>query len=162
MLWWPYQSVMNELPAICRDRTEMELWFYRGPIIFFWIVEFYTPERVMRQLGRIQAVPPPQGSNMTNGMTLGTSRIPRLTGIGSMMSKLYSGQCDASILFRIERSGVSRPSEGTWLGSTGRVCELCTGADRRPRMSMMNHHHHQRPTGYTKHTQCQAKEFNER
>jgi hypothetical protein len=47
--WWPYQDIMHELPDICRDDIEIMMWFYTGPCMLFWMVEQYTPERVMHQ-----------------------------------------------------------------------------------------------------------------
>ncbi|KAJ4752562.1 hypothetical protein LUZ62_086967 [Rhynchospora pubera] len=58
--WTPYDGIMDELPEICRNEQEQRLWYYEGPLIWFWIVEMYTPQRVMRQFGRSQLVPPPQ------------------------------------------------------------------------------------------------------
>ncbi|KAJ1686186.1 hypothetical protein LUZ63_017576 [Rhynchospora breviuscula] len=57
--WRPYKDIMHELPPICREENEMALWFYEGPIIWFWVVESYTPQRVMRQFGMHQIIPPP-------------------------------------------------------------------------------------------------------
>lgn len=37
----------------------MSLFHYRGPIIFFWIVEWHDPARVARQLSFQVQVPPP-------------------------------------------------------------------------------------------------------
>ncbi|KAJ1696551.1 hypothetical protein LUZ63_005063 [Rhynchospora breviuscula] len=48
--WTPYDGIMDELPEICRDEQEQRLWYYEGPLIWFWIVEMYTPQRVMRQV----------------------------------------------------------------------------------------------------------------
>ena len=57
--WEPYRDIMHQLPPICQQQREMDLWFYQGPLIWFWVVEYYSPERVMRQFGRYQMVPPP-------------------------------------------------------------------------------------------------------
>jgi Plant mobile domain len=57
--WWPYQDVMLELSEICCFDTKCEMWFYNGPLILFWMVEWYTPERVMRKFGIEQLIPLP-------------------------------------------------------------------------------------------------------
>ncbi|KAJ3698684.1 hypothetical protein LUZ61_002389 [Rhynchospora tenuis] len=48
--WTPYDGIMDELPEICRDAQEQRLWYYEGPLIWFWIIEMYTPQRVMRHV----------------------------------------------------------------------------------------------------------------
>jgi hypothetical protein len=61
-VWWPYdedEEDMNLLPPICREDVHQQLSLYNGPLIFFWIVEWHTPERVARQFGYRQEVPPP-------------------------------------------------------------------------------------------------------
>jgi hypothetical protein len=50
---------MHELPDICRDDIEVMMWFYTGPCMLFWMVEQYTPERVMHQFDIRQEIPPP-------------------------------------------------------------------------------------------------------
>jgi Plant mobile domain len=57
--WWPYQDLMQELPEVCRYDTECEMWFYNGPLILFWMIEWYTTKRVMRPFGIKQLIPPP-------------------------------------------------------------------------------------------------------
>ncbi|KAJ3686230.1 hypothetical protein LUZ61_015394 [Rhynchospora tenuis] len=57
--WNPYANVVKQVPPLCRKKSEKELWFYKGPLVHFWAVEYYTPERVMRQFGKQQLVPPP-------------------------------------------------------------------------------------------------------
>lgn len=34
-------------------------YMYRGPLIFYWIVEHHYPDRCMRQFGKFQVRPPP-------------------------------------------------------------------------------------------------------
>jgi hypothetical protein len=49
---------MHELLNIYRDDMEIMMWFYTGPCILFWMVEWYTSERVVRQFGIIQEISP--------------------------------------------------------------------------------------------------------
>ncbi|KAJ3689634.1 hypothetical protein LUZ61_018798 [Rhynchospora tenuis] len=57
--WTPYdtRSTQQVLPPICTN--DSGLWMITAPLLHFWIVETYHPERVMRQFGRYQTVPPP-------------------------------------------------------------------------------------------------------
>ncbi|KAJ3684742.1 hypothetical protein LUZ61_013906 [Rhynchospora tenuis] len=57
--WTPYNDIEEELPELCRAPNNKELFFYEGPLIWFWIVEGYTTQRVMRQFKKNQIVPPP-------------------------------------------------------------------------------------------------------
>ncbi|KAJ3688951.1 hypothetical protein LUZ61_018115 [Rhynchospora tenuis] len=57
--WTPYEDIEDELPELCRAPNNKELFFYEGPLIWFWIVEGYTTRRVMRQFHKLQTVPPP-------------------------------------------------------------------------------------------------------
>jgi hypothetical protein len=57
MDWRPYSMFYSMLPA--RTSRDSPFWLARRPLIFFWIVEFYYPDRVMRQFGLYQSVPPP-------------------------------------------------------------------------------------------------------
>ena len=57
VVWTPYDEVLTRLPSVTqRDRG---LWLARVPIIHFWIVSHHYPDRVMRQFGYRQPVPPP-------------------------------------------------------------------------------------------------------
>ena len=61
VVWEPYEGFLGEdlevaVPQIVGDR---HLWYARVPMINFWMVEFHYPDRVMRQFGRMQLVPPP-------------------------------------------------------------------------------------------------------
>ena len=61
IVWRPYDAWLwgeNDLapPSILNEQA---LWFARVPLIHFWSVEFHYPDRVMRQFGRKQIVPPP-------------------------------------------------------------------------------------------------------
>ena len=55
--WTPYLSVLHLLPG--RVMVDRHIWFARISVIFFWIVEMHYPDRVMRQFGLYQRVPPP-------------------------------------------------------------------------------------------------------
>ncbi|KAJ3688921.1 hypothetical protein LUZ61_018085 [Rhynchospora tenuis] len=55
--WNPYN--MNDLPDLCRNKNEMELWFYDGPLFWFYMVEAHPIQRVMRQMNKRQPIPPP-------------------------------------------------------------------------------------------------------
>ncbi|KAJ3700723.1 hypothetical protein LUZ61_004428 [Rhynchospora tenuis] len=57
--WTPYEDLEDQLPELCRAPNNKELFFYKGPLIWFWIVEGYTTRRVMRQFHKLQTVPPP-------------------------------------------------------------------------------------------------------
>lgn len=50
---------MDLLPPICNSDSHLGLCHYVGPLICFWIVEWHAPERVARQHGYRQEVPPP-------------------------------------------------------------------------------------------------------
>ncbi|KAJ3684672.1 hypothetical protein LUZ61_013836 [Rhynchospora tenuis] len=50
---------LEELPEFCQSENEKELWFYDGPLIWFYIVEAHPIQRVMRLLKKRQAIPPP-------------------------------------------------------------------------------------------------------
>lgn len=55
--WEPYNGLLMSMPR--RVRAERAFWYSRVPLIHFWIIEFHYPDRVMRQLGRKQTIPPP-------------------------------------------------------------------------------------------------------
>ena len=57
--WTPYDQLYEEflLPGSVTDEQEREMWFYRGPLIHFWIVEHHYPDRVLRQFGRATLIP---------------------------------------------------------------------------------------------------------
>ncbi|KAJ1686997.1 hypothetical protein LUZ63_018387 [Rhynchospora breviuscula] len=60
--WEPYESELHLLPNVCTDSEA--LWQTGCPLINFWIVEYHNPERVMRQFGKRQLVPPPEPSKL--------------------------------------------------------------------------------------------------
>ncbi|AQL01193.1 Aminotransferase-like plant mobile domain family protein [Zea mays] len=56
--WEPYLQVESStLPPLCT--RDADLWLTQAPLINFPIVEMYLPERVMRQFGLRQCIPPP-------------------------------------------------------------------------------------------------------
>ncbi|KAK1661848.1 hypothetical protein QYE76_050007 [Lolium multiflorum] len=60
VVWSPYREERVEklqLAPICTQ--DSHLWLTQAPLVFFFMVEVYTPERVMRQFGLHQECPPP-------------------------------------------------------------------------------------------------------
>lgn len=55
--WQPYDEFMEQM--LVEVRNDCARWFANGPIFHFWIVEFQYHNRVMRQFGRRQIIPPP-------------------------------------------------------------------------------------------------------
>ena len=55
--WTPYDVYRPLLPDICVDGEQLA--YVPVPLIFFWIVEMYNLDRVMRQFGLAQMIPPP-------------------------------------------------------------------------------------------------------
>ena len=60
IVWEPYVKFLGEglnlaPPTII---AEQHLWCARVEMVHFWMVEFHYPDRVMRQFGRKQDVPP--------------------------------------------------------------------------------------------------------
>jgi len=55
--WLPYEKYFNDLHG--RGHRDMHMWLCRVYCVTFWIVEFYHPDRVMRQFNLFQTVPPP-------------------------------------------------------------------------------------------------------
>ena len=55
--WEPYRLLLPRLPS--RVHLDEDVWRARMPLIHFWIVEHHYPDRVMRQFGLAQAIPPP-------------------------------------------------------------------------------------------------------
>ena len=56
IFWAPYEPYRDRLPPICQEERTTAL--LSVPLIYFWIVERYRPERVMRQFGYRQKIPP--------------------------------------------------------------------------------------------------------
>jgi Plant mobile domain len=55
--WSPYYSVMTRLPSVVH--RDLDIWMARVPLIHFWVVPYYYPNRVKRQFGLSQTIPPP-------------------------------------------------------------------------------------------------------
>ncbi|KAK9125327.1 hypothetical protein Scep_014173 [Stephania cephalantha] len=56
VVWQPYTELMGSLPDFCTNGHGS--WLSTCPLICFHIVEWRRPERVMRQFGMVQVVPP--------------------------------------------------------------------------------------------------------
>ncbi|KAK9132229.1 hypothetical protein Scep_011757 [Stephania cephalantha] len=56
VVWQPYTELMGSLPDFCTNGHGS--WLSTCPLICFHIVEWHRPERVMRQFGMVQVVPP--------------------------------------------------------------------------------------------------------
>jgi Plant mobile domain len=75
--WCPYNFVMTRLPSVvCRD---IDIWMAKVALIHFWVVSYYYPDRVMRQFGLSQTIPPPDplswGTHLQLDNVEHTSRI---------------------------------------------------------------------------------------
>ena len=59
--WEPYSELLDEDAEYLPPRVlqNQDLWWARIHLVHFWMVECHYPDRVMRQLGKKQAVPPP-------------------------------------------------------------------------------------------------------
>ena len=59
--WEPYNALLNQVPRKLPSRVidERGVWLARVPLVHFWIIEHYYPDRVMRQFGYAQPIPPP-------------------------------------------------------------------------------------------------------
>lgn len=55
--WCPYDQVMHLMPM--RVQNDRPFWLARIPLIYFWVIEYHYPDRVMRQFGLFQTIPPP-------------------------------------------------------------------------------------------------------
>ncbi|KAK9093915.1 hypothetical protein Scep_025384 [Stephania cephalantha] len=63
VIWEPYpEAVIMDLPAYCT--SDRAIWRTKAPLIFFCVVEMYHPDRVMRQFGLKQMIPPLQSTNI--------------------------------------------------------------------------------------------------
>ncbi|KAJ0510285.1 putative protein-serine/threonine phosphatase [Helianthus annuus] len=55
-IWRPYDAVMDRLPAICTSGSRS--WRSACPLIYWETVEHHYPQRIMRQFGMVQRIPP--------------------------------------------------------------------------------------------------------
>ncbi|KAK9159889.1 hypothetical protein Syun_006230 [Stephania yunnanensis] len=59
----PYpETVIRDLPAYCS--SSRAIWRTRAPLLFFCVVEMYNPDRVLRQFGLRQRIPPLQRTSI--------------------------------------------------------------------------------------------------
>ena len=56
VVWQPYEVELARLPAFCV--AGRDVWTARVPLVCFWLVEKHTPDRVVRQFGMVQEIPP--------------------------------------------------------------------------------------------------------
>jgi hypothetical protein len=60
IVWCPYsEERVKELQLAPICTQDSNIWLTQAPLIYFFMVEVYTPERVMRQFGLHQVCPPP-------------------------------------------------------------------------------------------------------
>lgn len=56
--WQPYtHDILSNLSEHCREGSN--IWYYKGPLICFYIVEPHNPDRCLRQFGMVQSIPSP-------------------------------------------------------------------------------------------------------
>ena len=77
--WLPYERCISLLPAVVQ--TDSEIWTAKIPLIHFWIVETHYPDRVMRQFGLFQHIPPPDPLSWDIHLSL--HRVTRLSTEGT-------------------------------------------------------------------------------
>ncbi|KAD4178862.1 hypothetical protein E3N88_27453 [Mikania micrantha] len=68
--WRPYEEVISFLPEICT--SGIRSWQSECYVIYWDVVEFYTPQRVMRQFGMVQHIPSPFPLSINDHMKLHT------------------------------------------------------------------------------------------
>ena len=57
VLWQPYiDDILALRPDICL--VDQDIWQTMSPLIFFYIVEWHCPKRVLQQFGVMQGIPP--------------------------------------------------------------------------------------------------------
>ncbi|XP_075669647.1 serine/threonine-protein phosphatase 7 long form homolog [Castanea sativa] len=55
VVWQPYEAKLGHLPAFCLAGRDM--WTARVPLVYFWLEEKHTPDRVLHQFGMVQEIP---------------------------------------------------------------------------------------------------------
>ncbi|RLN08728.1 hypothetical protein C2845_PM11G22280 [Panicum miliaceum] len=68
VVWQPYDEKISLLHP--RVRKESALWLARVPLIHFCVVEDHYPDRVMRQFGLFQSIPPPMPRDWASSVIL--------------------------------------------------------------------------------------------
>ncbi|KAD5802342.1 hypothetical protein E3N88_13702 [Mikania micrantha] len=68
--WRPYEEVIGFLPGICR--SGIRSWQSECFLIYWDVVEFHTPQRVMRKFGMVQRIPDPIPLSFNEHMKLHT------------------------------------------------------------------------------------------
>ena len=56
VVWQPYEAELAHLPAFCV--AGRDVWTAKVPLVCFWLVEKHTPDRIVRQFGMVQEIPP--------------------------------------------------------------------------------------------------------
>ena len=77
--WLPYERCISLLPAVVQ--TDSEIWTAKIPLIHFWIVAMHYSDRVMRQFGLFQHIPPPDPLSWDIHLSL--HRVTRLSTEGT-------------------------------------------------------------------------------
>ncbi|KAK9997051.1 hypothetical protein SO802_021737 [Lithocarpus litseifolius] len=75
VVWQPYESELGHLPTFCV--AGRDVWTARVPLVCFWLVEKHTPDRVVRQFGMVQEIPP----NVDTGDALHKIDLRGKTGV---------------------------------------------------------------------------------
>ena len=61
VVWQPYEAEVAHLLAFCVARRDV--WMARVPLVCFWLVEKHTLDRIVRQFGMVQEIPPNVDTN---------------------------------------------------------------------------------------------------
>lgn len=66
--WFPYRLFYQHRYLSQLTLEQRPLWYYQGPVVCYWIVEFHYPDRVSRQFGLDAFIPedPLMGKDDTN------------------------------------------------------------------------------------------------
>ena len=76
-------------------QSDQAYWLARVPLICFWIVAWHYPERVMRQFGLFQSVPPPNPHSWTDLQALNKiGHYPKTSTNWSIKHAPYIGMWD--------------------------------------------------------------------